>query len=852
MREAVIILKQCALRHWRSAWRQQALLLLILALGTAVHVAMRMANSSALAGFRSFTDTVTRDFDWTVRAPAGSIKMGWLEEMRAALDLRPVALIPVIEATVVPADHAQGTIGSRPTWRLVGMDFISLASLASSGGIAPNVVPDGSATAEERVFASDAMARRQGWSEGSYFELVLNDKVVRVKLAGVLPTLPDQPAPPDHMLLMDLPRAQAIMARDGEVDRVEVIAKDGRAFPTLRDDARSVLETAALGRWQLLGHEDKQALAGGMTAAFRLNLNILSLLALLVGGYLVFQALDGVVIRRRGEIAVLRSLGVTERSIQWAFLLEAAVLGIVAGVIGVLMGWMGAQLAVRGVSATMTALYGASSATYADLSVSEVLLGCTLSVVTSLAAAWWPARQAARTPPAQALGHHAVSWQGGRVWKSAWLGLILMLVAVALAQLPAWRLQALRLPLGAYASALLWLLGGSLISGMVLKVFRHSGSALRATAFSYLRAPSVRHRFAAAALTSAMAMTTGMAVMIASFDHTMRGWIMRSMQADVYASSAGAQSASSTHQISEETVDALRVQPEVAELATVQYAVVQLPDGPSSILGSDMDFAQRHRLHAWVESPPDDWWKTENAVGCINESLSTRLGCKVGDTLRFPTPQGEKEVKVAGIYADYGNERGSLLVAQELFHVWFGHKMAWRIAMMLKSGADAQAVTVRMQQAHPGLSLFTQAHLRSEALRIFRQTFAVTYSLEAVGVVVAVAGLGLALAGLMLDRRADLTTLRALGFSRRDLAAVCAWEGLGLGLAGVLTGGVSGVWLGWLLIARVNKQSFGWTLSWSLPWGQILLLGSAVLLTGVVVAAAVGRWSSQLKSEQEE
>ena len=113
-------------------------------------------------------------------------------------------------------------------------------------------------------------------------------------------------------------------------------------------------------------------------------------------------------------------------------------------------------------------------------------------------------------------------------------------------------------------------------------------------------------------------------------------------------------------------------------------------------------------------------------------------------------------------------------------------------------------------------------------------------------------GLGLALASLMLDRRSDLTTLRAIGFTNRDVAAACAWEGAGIALAGVIAGISSGLWLGWLLIARVNKQAFGWTLSFALPWWQLIALGLAVLAVGAIVSAMVGRWAAKLRSEQEE
>ncbi len=846
MRDVLIILRQCALRHWRLAWRQQVMLLTILALGTAVHVAMRLANRSALAGFVRFSDGITRDSDWTVRADAGALKMEWLREMRVALGSRPVTLLPVIEATVVPhiADAA-GSVNARPIWRLVGMDLIALQNLARKP-----LQQDATAAPNDTVYVSDAMARRQGWSVGEKIALVIDDRIAQVTLGGVMPVAPDMPSPPDHLLLMDLPRAQELLRRADEIDRVEVLATAGAAFPNLRADVGTVLTTVAQGRWRVLDHEDRRAVADNMTSAFRLNLTILSLLALLVGGYLTFQALDGVVIRRREEIAILRTMGVTERAVKRAFLIEAALLGVCAGVIGVALGWLAAQGAVLAVARTMTTLYGASSATFAELHPAEAAAGIALCVLTSLVAAWWPARMAAATMPAAVLSRHPSSWQGGRIWRAGWIGLLLCVVAITLAQFPPLRWNGSRVPLGAYAAALLWLPGAGLAAGALLRVFRGARGAVLSVAFSHLRRPSVRHRFAVAALVSAIAMTCGMAIMIASFDHTMRGWITRAMRADIYLSSAGAQSASSTHVISSETVEAIRKDPRIAELAALLETRVTLPGGQVHVLGIDNAFAQRHELHAWVREPPRDWWLAGDAA-LINESLGTRLELDTGSTIALPSPRGEQTFRVVGVYADYGNERGSVAIPQPRFRVLFGKDDAWRVAVMLKPGAEAEAVRAGIQKAHPGLSVFTQAHLRGEALRIFQQTFAVTYALEGVGVIVAVAGLGLALASLMLDRRADLMTLRAIGFAPRDVAATCAWEGAGIALAGVIAGIASGVWLGWLLIVKVNKQAFGWTLSFALPWGQLIALGCAILLVGAIIAAFVGRWAAKLPVEQE-
>ena len=843
-----LILRRCALRHWRHSWKQQLMLLTILALGTGVHVAMRLANRSALAGFERFTDGITKESDWTVQAAAGPMKQTWLRDIRQALGPLPVTLLPCIEATVVP-DAAPGqAIGSRPTWRLMGMDLIALQNLRTSFPAATGAF----SVSMRSVFVTAEMAKKQGWQVGSKFDVVINDRLITLNVGGLLPSVPDAPSAPDHLLLMDLPNAQALLNRPDEIDKVEVIATNGPAFPDLRQDAATALRKAAAERWQVMGHEDRHALAGNMTAAFRLNLNVLSLLALLVGGYLMFQALDGVVIRRRQEIAVLRSLGINEGAIRAAFLIEAAMLGTVGGLAGVMFGWVTAQGSVLGVAKTMTALYGASTATYASLTLDEALLGVLLCITTSIVAAWWPARNAAATPPAQALSRYSAPVHGGSLRYAEKIGFGLCIAALVFSQVGPLRLNGMRVPLAAYTAALLWMLGAGLVASRVLRAFHKSNDAVRRVAFSNLRMPSVRHRFAVAALTSAVAMTCGMAVMIASFDGTMRNWIVRTMKANIYVSSAGAQSASATSMISQATVSQIRAMAQVQEVVSLSHMPASLLDGPVRVMGCDMEFNQRMDLHAWVDAPARDWWKTGPPQALINESLTERLDRRRGDMIQFPTPAGIKEVRIAGVFADYGNERGTILLPQATFREWFNNDMAWRIAVMLKPGADAETVRSMIQQANPGLSVFTQSHLRSEALRIFKQTFAVTYALEAVGVIVAVAGLGLALGCLMLDRRQDLFTLRAVGFTSQNVARACAWEGFGLALGGVGTGIVSGFWLGWLLIERVNKQSFGWTLSFHIPYLQIIALAAAVLGTGVVVSSLVGRWASTLTSDQEE
>jgi putative ABC transport system permease protein len=207
-----------------------------------------------------------------------------------------------------------------------------------------------------------------------------------------------------------------------------------------------------------------------MTRAFRVNLTILSLLALLVGLYLIFQALDGAVVRRREEIGILRSLGVEERCIRRVWLLEAACLGIAGGTLGALLGWAGAQFSVRLVGRTVNALYYSTSLQYARLDWGELAAALLLAVAASLLAGWIPARAAARTPPAQILIRHALAPPGMQFWRKEWLGAVMLVVGFVLVLLPPLRFGGgVRFPLAGYLAGLCWIIGGGISSGWTLR-----------------------------------------------------------------------------------------------------------------------------------------------------------------------------------------------------------------------------------------------------------------------------------------------------------------------------------------------------------------------------------------------
>ncbi len=878
-----LLLRRFTLRHWRQAPRSSLVLVCILALGVAVFVSIRLANRAAVASFAHFTETLTGQSDYIISAPAGTLPESILPELRRALGARPVDIVPIVEATAaLPAPPGDAHRFGRATYILLGADLPGLANLdagASSG--------QGFFDQENAGDGDTGTADRGGDDAGRFWQvyengpqvwvssefrprvprqltLVVNDRVVTLPVAGVIPEEREGVKVPATLLVMDRGQLQRLVGKTGRIDRVEFIIEKGpdALMESRRAELRELLEYISHGRWRVTTPGARRETAETMTRAFRLNLTVLSLIALLVGLYLIFQSLDGAVVRRRAEIAVLRALGVEPGVIQRVWLAESAVLGIVGGAAGVLLGWAGAQLAVRAVGQTVNALYFSTTVRAASLAPSEIFLGMALGLAASMVAGWWPARLAARTPPAQILPRTAPAAPLAQWRRRVALGAGALFAGVCCAQLPPWRLAgAARFPLAGYAAALCWIVGGGLLCGWLLPVLARAlrtlgGAGVPARlALSHLRAPSGRHLLAVAALHCAVGMAAGMAILVASFELTVREWVARALQADIYIASDGAQSASAESEISPAVADQLAGEPEVATAARLTAYPLELDNISTLLTGSDLAIVHARSDLPWVQPPRNDavWDVTRNgSFALVSEAFAERFRRRRGDIVTLPTPTGPRRLEIAGVFADYGNERGSLLVDRAHLRDWFGEDRVSNVSLWLKPGADPEAFRAALAAKFPGLSIFTNIKLREEVLRIFRQTFAITYSLEIVAVLVAVAGLALTLMSILLDRRAELTTLRALGLSRRELAVAAALEGASVAAAAVTGGLVLSAALGWLLIYVINKQSFGWTLGFYVPAPQLAGLAIAVIATGAAVSFGVGWWGADLPADREE
>ena len=215
-----LLLRRFALRHWRLAPRQSLLLVGILALGVAVFVAVRLANRAAVASFTHFTDTITGQSDWIIQPAAGTLPESVLPELRAALGSRPVHIFPVVESTAARVRRTDESANfGRTTFTLLGVDLIAVANLARAQSADASYFGQQGGTEATSDFWAAFRAGPQIWLSSTLatslgaartLDLVINEQVHALPIAGVIPTPKDAPRVPANLILLDLPQLQRL------------------------------------------------------------------------------------------------------------------------------------------------------------------------------------------------------------------------------------------------------------------------------------------------------------------------------------------------------------------------------------------------------------------------------------------------------------------------------------------------------------------------------------------------------------------------------------------------------------------------------------------------------------------
>ena len=826
-----------------------------LAVGVGVVVAIQLANASSVNGFATALNAVAGQTSLEITADGGSVDEARLAGMEWLREYGRVS--PVIDADVL-LDVGAAT----ETVRLLGVDILRDRPFRDYPLVDDR--PDGAELNEttdnflnrltdpQSVMLTRRFGDRHGLAIGAEVALLIGDRTVPLSVTGLLGA--DGPAQvlDGNFALMDIAAAQWAMDSVGYVDRVDLRLRDGVAVV----DAEQVIASRLPAGLSVRRPSSRGTEVERMLRAFHFNLTSLSLIALLVGLFLVYNTVSVSVITRRAEVGLLRTAGATRGTIVALFLGEAAVLALIGCAIGAPLGWLMAHGAVGLTSSTVSQFWIASAASVPVLDLPMIALAFGVGVPLALVAAAAPALEAASVPPLAAVrGDRDVEARARVPWRPLLAASALFLLGAWLASWP----PVGGLPLGGMLAALAVVLGAAFLMPAVLFVFRQvAGRSMGRwfgvegrLAHANLGSAIPRLSISVAALGVSLAMMVAIAVMVGSFRETVAYWVGQTLQADLFVSAARGGPIARRGGLSEETEAILRAHPAVMAIDGF-IGVETRYDGSLITVGAGRFDVLREHGALQFKAPADGRAALARAAATggvvVTESFSLKHGVAPGDRITLPTPRGPATFEVGAIYFDYSNDRGIVVMDDATFARHFDARRPAGLTLYLRPDADPDAVQDELRAAlGPDRRVFitTNRALRATVLEIFDSTFAITWALEAIAIAVAMFGIAATLLTLVLERRREITMLRLAGAERRHVRRMVVIEAVVLGAVTQGVGLVVGLALSLILIYVINVQSFGWTIQFHLP--VVFLAQSTVAVIGATALA--GLWPARLAAD---
>jgi putative ABC transport system permease protein len=792
------MLRLLAMLGRRRARGRALLSVLGITLGVALGYGVYLVNRAAVEDLAASVRALSGEADLQVRGG----RAGFSE------DLYPrIARLPGV-ARVNPAlELDAGIAGSERTIRVIGVDVLKQGRPEL---LAPDTVLL-SPLAQELV--------------GQKLHLVVGQRSVELDVRGVgdLKGL---------SALTDISTAQWRLGRLGELNRLDVHLAAGATRATVQKLIQSLLPAGV----HVAPLEALEQASGYPSRAYRVNLNVLAMVALFTGGFLVFSAQALEVARRRGEHALLRVLGLTAPQLSRLVLLEAGALGALGGLLGVALGYWLALAAVRYAGADFGTGQLRAATPALEVSVLPVVLHVLAGIVVATAGALLPALDAARTRAAQALKAGDDQRMFERLSR-AWPGIAFIGAGVALSQLG----PVNGLPLAGYAAIACLLVGAIAlmprVSHWVFSVLPLTRRVPFILAISQLRGAPGQAAVSLAAIVASFSLMAAMAIMVSSFRGSVDAWLDAVLPAPLYFRTTHAGDTGYLEPGIEERVRSL---PEIERVDFLRSARIVLDPGRPSLPLLARDNAEKafpllgERYARKPGDPPLVW---------VSEAVSDVYKFAPSSRIELPINGRAVSLVVGGVFRDYARQHGAVLIERADYVALTGDRRVNDGAVWLKPGVSvAQAMAAL--RALPGgteLDIAAPPEIREVSLRIFDRSFAVTYAMEAVAVLVGLFGLSSSLGAIVLARRREFGVLRHLGLTRGQIRAMLAAEGGLLALLGALAGLAVGAAISLILVFVVNRQSFSWSMELHPPYAFLFLLTFVLVSLAIVTAILSGK-----------
>jgi putative ABC transport system permease protein len=818
-----------------------------IALGVGVVVAVQLANDRAIGSFNDSLRVLAGRADLQITAnglplPEDIIaKIAWLWDFGS--------ISPVIEG--------RGRIG-RDAVQIFGVDLLSEPAFRRYVLDDKTELTD-RITREEFVnllldpkqaIITDALAARLRLSKGSSIPILIGDHQQQFTAGAILAGDGVSRAFGGNLVFLDIAAAQLALGKIGSLDRIDIHLHNRDSLNDVRTRlASSIPPTAVVDSPEAAAAQNEKVLR-----AFRYNLTALSYISLIVGVILIYNTLTLAAVRRRSEIGMLRTLGARRATVAALFVIEAAGLGAAGAVIGIVFGEFMSRAAGALVNRTVESLYtGILTSPAPEAASAKFYLGIIgASVLLSIASGLAPALRATGISPVSVLRQNGgLMLRTTRHWVFALAGVVVIGLAAVIGSRP----PVFGFPFFGYLSSLLLIAGFGLLApafskylvAILSRPIKFLFPVEGRLAIQSMRSSMGRIVTAVVSLSIAVAMLISVVTMVSSFRDTVVIWINQTLRADLYIRAGGSGTNDWNNPFDPATVEKLASLPSVAAMDRFRGRPMDF-NGTSIVLGGgDFKVMAGYSNLLFMDGRN----ATEVAPGMVaqnrvivSEPFALKQGVHRGDVIMLPTAEGVQPFTIEAVYYDYSNDRGLVVMDRSTYIRLFHDNSVTNLAMYLKPGADMHDAQQEIARALPDaqLRVINNGELKQQVLRVFDQTFQVTYALEVIALVVAILGVTNTVSALILDRRPEFAMLRFVGADRRQLRNMVVLESGLIGVVGAALGLLLGLALSVILVFVINKQSFGWTIQFALPG----IFFAQSLLTIIFATAAAGLYPAAL------
>lgn len=825
--------------------RQEKLLTVLsiigVALGTGLFTGVKVASDRAISSFESeirglnphatheISDVSGNDFDERIYRDVRRFDpdclpviktFGYLPELKDAIDLNGVYTIKTakfLELTNV----AQGLKGGFPHGNIDWETYYRTMN---------------------GVLVSARFSERYSLKKGDTIRAFIYDKDSVLKIVGIL----NNSSLPANTVIMDIGNFQEYFRKIGRLSRID-LATDEQTI----DDLRRHLPLH-------LGVEAKFDLFRNRTSlvkSFRHNLQFVSLIAILVGIFLLYNTVFISVAKRRTEIGILRGLGADRKTVVLLFASQGFVLGMIGASLGILLGQVAAYLSVIAVEKTISTLYSSIAISDYLLTKRDIFMALILGVLVSLAASIVPSYEASKIRPHETSREGSFEGRYRRYQTSVALaGISLVLLGLAVAFID-YRNPPFSFPLLAYTGILFVIGGFTLVAPLYLTLMlriltgptQFFSRPIGTLTIGDMKGSTQRFSLAVMSVAISSSLIISLLIVIFSLRGSLESWINKNITADIYIKPASCKANYCFYPMSAEIIGIVESFPDV--VAVDRFRGLHLDLFGKKVIAGFADIGvKRHYLHRMYRDRHYEGILQEmegnEPVAGISEYLSLQYGLKINDKIELDSPSGRVAFRINDVSSSYSTTSGYIYIHRKWLNKYWGLDDATQVSVYVRDAADIDEVIAMLKSRllpFYSLEIMNNRELRDRIMDIFNKSFAITYAIEFISIMVSLIGVVTTLLSLVIERKREISILRYLGTNWGQIKQKLVLSATITGLAGIILGILLGFLMSLILIQVVNRISFGWEIHFSIPCLLLAGIMVVVLLTTVVAGYLPGR-----------